>query len=411
MTLNYIWISFFLIAFFVAAIQAIFFGNLGIFNNIFEQTYSMSKTAFEISIGLTGVMAFWLGMMRIAEKGGAIAILSRLVAPFFQRIFPEIPTKHPAMGAILMNFSANMLGLDNAATALGLNAMKELQSLNPKKDTASNAQIMFLVLNTSSIMLIPVTIMLYRAELGAENPADVFLPILLATICSTLAGLIVVSIYQRINLLQPVLLISLFILVLFVTTVVVVVTELSQADTQTYSTFIGSFIIVGLISLFIGLGARKKLNLFDEFIEGAKQGFRVAVDIIPYLVAMLVAIAVFRASGAFDILMTGIRYLVELTQINSDFVEALPTAMMKPLSGGGARSMMIDTMKTFGADSFVGRLSAIMQGSTETTFYIIAVYFGSIKIKNTRYAITCGLIADFVGIIAAIIIAYLFFGS
>ena len=378
MVLNYIWIAFFLTAFIVAVVRLIFLGDTEVFPAIINSTFDSSKTAFEISLGLTGVLSLWMGIMRIGEQGGVIGIFSRLLSPLFTKLFPEIPKGHPVTGSIFMNLAANMLGLDNAATPLGLKAMEGLQELNPKKDTASNPMIMFLVLNTSGLTLIPISIMVYRAQLGAAQPTDVFVPILLATFFSTLAGIIAVSLYQRINLLN-----------------------------RTILLFLGGTSLV--IAGFIVAGMRKKINVYDAFVEGAKEGFTTAVRIIPYLVAILVAIGVFRASGCMDYLIEGIANLVNLCGINSDFVGALPTALMKPLSGSGARGLMVDAMNTYGADSFVGRLSCIFQGSTDTTFYILAVYFGSVGVVRTRHAVPCGLLADLAGIIAAILICYLFF--
>lgn len=409
MVLNYVWIGFILIAFIVALLQWIFGGNPQFFNDIVNSTFDSAKSGFEISLGLTGVLSLWLGIMKIGEKGGIVAVLSRFVAPFFTKIFPEIPKNHPVMGSIFMNISANMLGLDNAATPMGLKAMKEMQDLNPKKETASNAMIMFLVLNTSGLTLIPVSIMVYRAQLGAVNPADVFLPILLATFFSTLAGFLSVSIYQRINIFNKTILGTLTILTLIIGLIIYFVSQLPKDKISEVSAFAASFILLSIIVTFILSALIKKINVYEAFIDGAKEGFNVAVGIIPYLIAILVAIGMFRASGAMDLFIGGIRNLLDLWHFNSDFAEALPTAIMKPLSGSGARGMMVDAMKTFGADSFIGKLTSTIQGSTDTTFYILAVYFGSVGIKNTRYALTCGLIADFVGITAAIIIGYLFF--
>ena len=409
MALNYIWIAFFLIAFVVALIKLIFFGDTEVFPAMIQSTFDMAKTGFELSLGLTGVLTLWMGIMKIGERGGVVTIISRLISPLFTKIFPEVPKDHPVFGPMVMNFSMNFLGLDNAATPLGLQAMDGLQELNPKKDTASNAQIMFLVLNTSGLTLIPLSIMTYRAIAGAANPADVFLPILLATYFSTLAGLITVSIYQRINLLNKTILLYLGSLTLLIALALYYFTSLPKDQLETISSLISSLILFSIIALFIGMAFRKKVNVYDSFIEGAKEGFKVAIKIIPYLVGILVAIGVFRTSGTMDILISGIKHVVIFFGLNTDFVDALPTAFMKPLSGGGARGMMVETMNTFGADSFAGRLSSIMQGSTETTFYVLAVYFGSVKISKTRYAVTAGLIADFVGILAAIFIAYLFF--
>jgi len=409
MALNYIWIAFIIIAFFVALVQLIFFGNTAIFNEILQSIFGSAKSGFEISLGLTGILTFWMGILKVAEHGGALKVLSRMVAPFFTRIYPEIPKDHPALSSIFLNMSANMLGLDNAATPMGLQAMKEMQELNPKKDTASNPMIMFLVLNTAGIVLVPMTVMMYRTQLGAVNPADVFLPIIVATLCAFITGLITVSIIQKINLFNRVVMGVLFGLIGFVIGLVYFFSTLSQEQITAYSSFAAAFVILSIIVTFVLMAVKNKVNVYNSFIEGAKEGFQVAVSIIPYLVAILVAIGMFRASGALDLMIDGIRYLVALTGVNTDFVEALPTAFMKPLSGSGARGMMIETMSKYGADSFVGRLSCIIQGSTDTTFYILAVYFGSVKITNTRYAVVTGLFADFVGITAAVLLGYLFF--
>lgn len=409
MALNYIWIAFIVVAFFVALLQMIFFGNISIFNEVLQSIFGSAKSGFEISLGLTGILTFWMGILKVAEHGGALKVVSRMVAPFFTRIYPEIPKDHPALSSIFLNMSANMLGLDNAATPMGLQAMKEMQELNPKKDTASNPMIMFLVLNTAGIVLVPMTVMMYRTQLGAVNPADVFLPIIVATLCAFIAGLITVSVIQKINLFNRVVMGVLAGLVCFVIGLVYFFSTLSQEQITAYSSFSAAFIILSIIVIFVMMAVKKKVNVYNSFIEGAKEGFQVAVGIIPYLVAMLVAIGMFRASGTLDLLIDGIRYLVALTGVNTDFVEALPTAFMKPLSGSGARGMMIETMTRYGADSFVGRLSCIIQGSTDTTFYILAVYFGSVKVTNTRYAVMAGLFADFVGITAAILLGYLFF--
>ena len=409
MSLNYIWIAFIVVAFFVALLQMIFFGNISIFNEVLQSIFGSAKSGFEISLGLTGILTFWMGILKVAEHGGALKVVSRIVAPFFTRIYPEIPKDHPALSSIFLNMSANMLGLDNAATPMGLQAMKEMQELNPKKDTASNPMIMFLVLNTAGIVLVPMTVMMYRTQLGAVNPADVFLPIIVATLCAFITGLITVSVIQKINLFNRVVMGVLAGLVCFVIGLVYFFSTLSQEQITAYSSFSAAFIILSIIVIFVMMAVKKKVNVYNSFIEGAKEGFQVAVGIIPYLVAMLVAIGMFRASGTLDLLIDGIRYLVALTGVNTDFVEALPTAFMKPLSGSGARGMMIETMTRYGADSFVGRLSCIIQGSTDTTFYILAVYFGSVKVTNTRYAVMAGLFADFVGITAAILLGYLFF--
>ncbi|MDA3904602.1 MAG: hypothetical protein PF484_00855 [Bacteroidales bacterium] len=410
MALNYIWIFFFLSAFIIALIRLIFFGDTEIFPAIMNSTFDNAKTGFELSLGLTGVMTLWLGLMKVGEKGGVVALLSRVVGPFFEKLFPEIPKNHPVNGSIMMNLAANMLGLDNAATPMGLKSMEQLQELNPKKDTASNAMIMFLVLNTSGLTLIPISVMVYRAQLGAANPSDIFLPILLSTFFSTLAGIIAVSIFQKINLFNKVILAYLGGFSVLVTGIIYLFVRFSQTEANIYSTVIANLILFSIIMLFLLLAIKKKVNVYDTFIEGAKEGFQIAVKIIPFLVAILVAIGVFRTSGAMDYLVNGLGAFFAFVGVNTDFVAALPTAFMKPLSGGGARGVMIETMTTYGVDSFVGRLSATFQGATDTTFYILAVYFGSVSIKNTRYAVTAGLIADFAGIIAAIFIAYLFFG-
>lgn len=409
MVLNYIWIAFFIIAFIVALGKLIFTGDTQIFTEIINSTFSSSKTAFEVSLGLTGVLSLWLGIMKIGENSGLINALSRWLSPVFCRLFPDIPKGHPVMGSIFMNMSANMLGLDNAATPMGLKAMKELQELNPKKDTASNPMIMFLVLNTSGLTLIPISIMVYRAQLGAAQPTDVFVPILLATFFSTLAGIIAVSLYQRINLLNRTILLFLGGTSLVIAGIIYFFSMLSRQQIDIYSTTTANVFLFVIIIGFIVAGMRKKINVYDAFVEGAKEGFTTAVRIIPYLVAILVAIGVFRVSGCMDYLIEGIANLVSLCGINSDFVGALPTALMKPLSGSGARGLMVDAMNTYGADSFVGRLSCIFQGSTDTTFYILAVYFGSVGVVRTRHAVPCGLLADLAGIIAAILICYLFF--
>ena len=410
MTLNYIWIGFFLIAFVVALVKLIFFGDAEVFPNIVGATFDMAKTGFEISLFLTGIISLWLGIMRVGEKGGIIAVLSRAVSPLFARIFPEIPRNHPVFGPMLMNFSMNFLGLDNAATPLGLKAMKGMQELNPQKDTASNSQIMFLVLNTSGLTAIPISIMVYRAQMGAADPADIFIPILLATYISTLVGLITVALFQKINLLNPIILLYLGGFTLFVAFVIYWFAGMPQDQLSRLSGIISNFILFSIIIAFLLMGMRAKINVYEAFIDGAKEGFKMAVMIIPYLIAMLVAIGVFRASGAMDYLVDGTAYLVGLTGLNTDFVGALPTAIMKPLSGSGARGMMLETMQTYGADSFQGRLASIMQGSTETTLYVVAVYFGAVNIRKTRYAITAGLIADLAGLIAAVFIGYMFFG-
>lgn len=409
MVLNYIWIAFFLIAFVFALVQWIFMGDMEIFPALTQATFDNAKLGFEISLWLTGVMSLWLGIMKIGEKGGMVAILAKITSPLFSRLFPEIPKNHPAMGAMLMNISANMLGLDNAATPLGLKAMHSLQELNPVKDTASNAQIMFLVLNTSGLTIIPISIMVYRSQLGAADPSDVFIPILLTTFFSTLSGLIAVSIVQRINLFHKNVLLSLGLLSLIIAGIIYFFSSLSQTEIGPISSNIANFILFSIIIAFIILAVRKKVNVYDSFVEGAKEGFSYAVMIIPYLIAILVAVGVFRASGAMALLKDGLEAMVAFVGLNTDFVPSIPTALMKPLSGSGARGMMVDAMEVHGADSFVGRLVSVMQGSTETTFYVLAVYFGSVNIRNSRYALTCGLIADAVGIVAAILISYMFF--
>jgi spore maturation protein SpmA len=410
MVLNYIWIAFFLIAFVIALFKFIFLGDLDVFPAMVGSTFDTAKTAFEISLGLTGVLSLWLGLMKVGERGGVINMLSRLLAPFFRKIFPDIPEGHPSLGSITMNISANMLGLDNAATPMGLKAMEQLQEINTKKDTASDAQIMFLVLNTSGLTILPISIMVYRAQLGAINPSDVFIPILLATFFSTLAGLLAVAFFQKINLLNKVILGYLGGLSVLVAGIIYYFSGLEQSQITQISTQASNIILFAIIIWFISMAAIKKVNVYESFIEGAKEGFSIAVKIIPYLIAILVAIGVFRASGAMEMLTDGISSLFSFFGINTDFVDALPTALMKPLSGSGARGMMVDAMTTHGADSFVGRLASVFQGATDTTFFVIAVYFGSVGIRKTRYAVTAGLIADFAGIVAAIVISYLFFG-
>lgn len=410
MALNYIWIFFFVVAFLVGLFRLLFFGDLEVFPNMVNSTFDMAKTGFEISLGLTGVLTLWLGLMKIGEKGGVVRIFAKVVGPFFARLFPELPKNHPAIGPMMLNVSANMLGLDNAATPMGLKAMEEMQKTNKEKDTASNAMIMFLVLNTSGLTILPISVMVFRAQLGAVNPSDIFIPILLATFFSTIAGLIAVSLYQKINLFDKVILAYIGGISVFVFGVIVWFSYLPQEAITKISTLASNLILFSIIILFILLGVKNKVNIYETFIEGAKEGFQVAVKIIPFLVAILVAIGVFRASGSMDMLIDGIRGVLLAFNVDTAFVEALPTALMKPLSGSGARGMMVDAMNTFGADSFVGRVASTVQGATDTTFYIIAVYFGSVGIKKTRYAVTCGLIADFAGIIAAILMAYLFFG-
>lgn len=409
MVLNYIWIGFIIIAFVIALVKLIFLGDVTVFPALIDSTFASSKTAFEISLGLTGVLSLWLGIMKIGERGGVVNVLARALSPVFTRLFPDIPKGHPVTGAIFMNIAANMLGLDNAATPLGLKAMEQLQTLNPNKETATNPMIMFLVLNTSGLTLIPISIMVYRAQLGAAQPTDVFIPILLATFFSTVAGIIITSIYQRINLLNRTMLLTLGGMALVVGAIIWGFGQLDKNQMNIVSTSVANILLMTIIVAFVLAGMKHRINVYDAFVEGAKEGFTTAVRIIPYLVAILVAIGLFRASGAMDMLINGVATLVKALGGNSDFVGALPTALMKPLSGSGARGMMVDAMTTYGADSFVGRLSCIFQGSTDTTFYILAVYFGSVGIRNMRHAVPCGLLADFAGVIAAIGIAYLFF--
>lgn len=409
MVLNYIWLALILVAVAVGIVQAVVFGQVDVFSAILNSTFDSAKTGFEISLGLTGVLSLWMGIMKIGESAGVIRTMSRAVSPFFQRIFPELPKGHPAFGSMLMNISATMLGIDNAATPLGLQAMREMQESNPDKTKASNSMIMFLVLVTSGLTLVPVSIMTYRAQLGAANPADVFLPILLATFFAAVAGLVSVAIAQKINLFNRVVLGTLGGLALFVGLVLWAALSLPQEVVGRWSSVLAAVILLGVICWFFIAGIIKKINVYDAFIEGAKGGFQTAIGIIPYLIAMLVAVGMFRASGAMDMLVSALGWCFALCGLNTDFVPALPTALMRPLSGSGARGMMVDAMVQYGADSFVGRLVSIVQGSTDTTFYIIAVYFGSVNIKDTRYAVLCGLIADFCGIVAAIALAYIFF--
>ena len=409
MVLNYIWIAFFIIAFAVAVVKLVFMGDFDVFPNMMNSTFDSSKTAFEISLGLTGVLSLWLGIMKIGEKGGMVNALARILSPVFCKLFPDIPKGHPVTGSIFMNIAANMLGLDNAATPLGLKAMEQLQQLNPKKDTATNPMIMFLVLNTSGLTLIPVSIMVYRAQMGAAQPTDIFIPILLATFFSTIAGIVITSLYQHINLLNRVMFLTVGGMCLAVAGIIWGFGQLDKSQMNIVSTTVANILLMTIIVGFILAGVRKRVNVYDAFIEGAKEGFQTAVRIIPYLVAILVGIGVFRASGAMDMLIGGVKWCVEVCGGNTDFVGALPTALMKPLSGSGARGMMVDAMTTYGADSFVGRLSCVFQGSTDTTFYILAVYFGSVGIRYTRHAVACGLLADLAGVIAAIAICYMFF--
>ena len=411
MVLNYIWIAFFLIAFIVAVVKLIFFADFTVFPAIMQSTFDTSKQGFEISLGLTGVLSLWLGIMKVGEKGGVVNALARLLGPIFARLFPDVPKGHPVVGNIFMNLAANMLGLDNAATPLGLKAMEGLQELNAKKDTASNPMIMFLVLNTSGLTLIPVSIMTYRFQCGAAQPTDIFVPILLATFVSTLAGVIITSLYQRINLFNRTLLLTLGGMSVFMASIVWIFSRMDAATMNIAGSTTANVLLLLIIILFILAGIRKKINVYDVFIEGAKEGFSTAVRIIPYLIAVLVGIGVFRASGAMDWLIDGLHQLITWTGLPSDWVGALPTALMKPLSGSGARGMMVDSMNTYGADSFVARLSCVFQGSTDTTFYILAVYFGSVGVRHTRHAVACGLLADLAGVVAAIGVCYLFFAT
>lgn len=409
MVLNYIWIAFFITAFVIALFKLAVMGDTTVFPAMMDSTFASSKTAFEISLGLTGVLALWLGIMKVGERSGMVGALAKLLSPVFTRLFPDIPKGHPVTGSIFMNIAANMLNLDNAATPLGLKAMEQLQELNPKKDTATNPMIMFLVLNTSGLTLIPVSIMVYRAQMGAAQPTDVFIPLLLTTFFSTLTGVVVTSICQRINLINRVMLTTLGIMCTVVAAIIWGFNSMDKDTMDTVSTSVANVLLMTIITGFIIAGMRRRVNVYDAFIDGAKDGFQTAIRIIPYLVAILVAVGVFRASGAMDIIIDGIRMGVEACGMNSDFVGALPTALMKPLSGSGARGMMVDAMTTYGADSFTGRLSCIFQGSTDTTFYILAVYFGSVGIRHTRHAVTCGLLADLAGVVAAVAIAYMFF--
>lgn len=410
MVLNYIWIAFFLVAFAVALCKLVFLGDLNVFTEMINASFSSAKTAFEISIGLTGVLSLWLGIMKIGERGGVIQSFARLAAPVFTKLFPDIPRNHPVTGAIFMNISANLLGLDNAATPMGLKAMQEMQILNKDKDTASNPMIMFLAINASGLTLIPISIMVYRAQMGAANPSDVFLPIMLATFVSTLIAVIAVCIKQRINLLQKELVLFFGGLAAFIGGVIWLFSNMEQEKVSVYSTLFANILLFTIICSFIVSGIRKKLNVYDAFIEGAKDGFHTAVTIIPYLIAILVGIGVFRASGALDFIIEGVAAGVSAAGLDTGFIGALPTMLMKPLSGSGARGMMIDAMNTYGADSLVGRLASIVQGSTDTTFYVVAVYYGSIGIRNTRYTVSCSLLADLAGALTAVAMAYIFFG-
>lgn len=409
MVLNYIWIAFFLIAFVVAAGRLLLGGDTEVFTEIINASFASAKTGFEISIGLTGILSLWLGIMKIGERGGVIQAFARIASPVFSKLFPDLPKDHPATGSIFMNLSANLLGLDNAATPMGLKAMQELQMLNARKDEASNAMIMFLCINASGLTLIPITIMMYRAQLGAANASDVFLPIMLATFTSTLVAILAVCFKQRINILQRNLLLFFLGMGALIGGLVLLFRSMEQEEVSLYSTLFANTLLFSIICGFIVCGMRKRINAYEAFIEGAKEGFKTAITIIPYLVAILVGIGVFRASGAMDFLIDGVRWGVGSLGLNTDFVEALPTILMKPLSGSGARGMMLDAMNTYGADSFVGRLSCIVQGSCDTTFYVVALYYGSVGIKNTRYTVPCALLADLAGAIAAIAMAYLFF--
>ena len=409
MVLNYIWIAFFLIAFVVAVGKLVIGGDTAVFTEIINASFASAKTGFEISLGLTGILSLWLGIMKIGEKGGVIQAFARLAAPVFSKLFPDIPRDHPVTGSIFMNLSANLLGLDNAATPMGLKAMQQLQELNPNKESASNSMVMFLCINASGLTLIPITIMMYRAQLGAANPSDVFLPIMLATFTSTLVAILAVCVRQKINILQRNLVLFFGGLGLFIGGLVWLFNSMKQEQVSLYSTLFANTLLFTIICGFIISGMRKKINVYDAFIEGAKEGFQTAITIIPYLVAILVGIGVFRASGAMDFIIQGVRFGIASIGLNTDFVEALPTMLMKPLSGSGARGMMLDAMNTYGADSFVGRLSSIVQGSCDTTFYVVALYYGSVGIRNTRYTVQCALLADLAGAIAAIAMAYLFF--
>ena len=409
MVLNYIWIAFFLIAFVVAIGKLVIGGDTAVFTEIINASFASAKTGFEISLGLTGILSLWLGIMKIGEKGGVIQAFARLAAPVFSKLFPDIPRDHPVTGSIFMNLSANLLGLDNAATPMGLKAMQQLQELNPNKESASNSMVMFLCINASGLTLIPITIMMYRAQLGAANPSDVFLPIMLATFTSTLVAILAVCVRQKINILQRNLILFFGGLGLFIGGLVWLFNSMEQEQVSLYSTLFANTLLFTIICGFIISGMRKKINVYDAFIEGAKEGFQTAITIIPYLVAILVGIGVFRASGAMDFIIQGVRFGIASIGLNTDFVEALPTTLMKPLSGSGARGMMLDAMNTYGADSFVGRLSSIVQGSCDTTFYVVALYYGSVGIRNTRYTVQCALLADLAGAIAAIAMAYLFF--
>jgi spore maturation protein SpmA len=410
MALNYIWIAFFLIGFLVALGQLIFGGNTQIFNDLVNAVFVNAKTGFEISLGLTGALTLWMGLLKVGEKGGVVTMLGKAFGPLFQKLFPGLPAGHPAYGSIMLNLAANMLGLDNAATPMGLKAMKEMQDVNPDKETASNAQIMFLVLNAAGLTIIPVSVIVYRMQLGAANPADIFIPILISTFCALLAGMISVAVIQKINLFDKVVIAYLGGLTLIIAGIILYFSRLPKEEISNISTFAANFILISIIMIFIVLALIKKVNVYDAFVEGAREGFNIAIKIIPFLVAILVAIGIFRASGAMDFIIAGIAAFFSWLGIDTRFTGALPVAFMKPLSGSGARGLMIDAMTTHGPDSFIGRLACTMQGTTDTTFYIIAVYFGSVGIKNTRYSVGCGLLADLVGFTAAILVAYLFFG-
>lgn len=408
--LNRIWGAFFLIAFAVALIKWLFLGDAAIWSALIESTFESAETGFTIALGLTGVMCLWLGIMRLGEEGGALDWVARAFRPLLRRLFPGVPADHPAIGSIVMNMAANALGLDNAATPLGLKAMEELQELNPDKDTATDDQILFLVINTSAVTVIPVTIMVYRAQLGAANPTDVFIPLLIATFCSTMVGLLVTAAVQRLRLRDPVVLAYLGGLTALVVGMVAYFQSLDQATLERQSTAISGFAIFSVIVLFLGMAMWRRVPVYESFVEGAKEGFQVAIRIIPFLVAMLVAIAVLRASGALELVLDGVRWAAAGVGLDTRWVDGLPTALMRPLSGSGARGMMVETMQNFGADSFAGRLASLIQGSTETTFYVLAVYFGSVGIRRSRHALACGLAADAAGVIAAIFVCYLFFG-
>ncbi len=409
MVLNYIWVAFFLAAFLVAVGKSVFFGDLGIWGQIMGASFTSAANAFEIALGLTGVLSLWMGLMKIGERAGVIQMFGRLISPLFSRLFPGIPKGHPAMGSIFMNVSANMLGLDNAATPLGLKAMQEMQELNEKKDTATDAMLMFLILNASGLCFIPIGIMMYRAQAGAANPTDVFLPILLATFISTFVGIVAMCVKQRIRLWDRVMLSWLGGLALIVSGIVWLFSTMSNEEVELYSGFVANLLLFSVIMLFVVSGLRRRVNMYDAFIEGAKEGFKTAVMIIPYLVAILVAIGMFRASGAMDVITDGMIACANFIGMDADWIEALPTALMKPLSGSGSRGMMVDLMNIHGADAFVSRVSAAIQGSTDTTFYILAVYFGSVGVVKTRYAVPYALLADVVGSISGIVAAYIFF--